>query len=236
MDLTPTPDIERRLATLQDTIRREAPCPDKVRFVAVTKGHPFQVVHTLYSLGVRDFGENYLQELNHKKKACPYKDVSWHFIGNIQSKKLMGIFQNPWVHSIGSSKILSMVLKSVGTGGQGTTGPFFLLQTKVFPDDKRPFGFFIGELESIIEAHHLWDNHQWAGFSSIGLPEKTAHETQSAYFYAVAVFKELWQKFQPHSKAQEPIISLGMSSDYPLALRAGSNLIRIGTALLGPRK
>ena len=193
------------------------------KLIAVSKGQGVEKIKLLYDKGHRDFGENFLQELKEKKGALP-EDINWHFLGNIQSNKIKDIVAcSNSIHSIGRMKILDKILKL-----ETKKNIEVLLQLKLGKEDTKA-GFSETEIYEIMESRRF-KNIVLKGLMVIGEGKIKKETLKKQFLQANDVFK----KMQLANKDVE-YLSMGMSSDYPLALATGSNMIRIGTSIFGAR-
>jgi pyridoxal phosphate enzyme (YggS family) len=198
--------------------------------VAVSKTKPVEDIQALYDLGHRDFGENYVQELVNKYEQLP-KDIRWHFIGHLQSNKVKYIA--PFVHlihGVDSKNLLKEVNKQ---GAKNNRVIDCLLQVHIAQEETK-FGFDADELITLIKNElHEFKNIRICGL--MGMASFTTDESQIR-----KEFKHLKNIFDLNAQSsiinyQLSILSMGMSSDYKIALQEGSNMIRIGSLLFGER-
>ena len=195
------------------------------KLIAVSKGQSIEKILTLYKEGQRDFGENFLQELQLKKAELP-KDITWHFLGNIQSNKLSDVIEYAdLVHSISRKKIYDKLL-SLGQGKEHK----ILLQLKLGNESSKS-GFTDDEIYEIIGSNPANNSVVIKGLMVIGENGISASEITKQFSFAADVFN----KIKLLDKNVE-FLSMGMSGDFNIALDAGSNMIRIGTSLFGDRK
>tara|TARA_B100001109_G_scaffold22019_2_gene15752 strand:- start:626 stop:1297 length:672 start_codon:yes stop_codon:yes gene_type:complete len=193
--------------------------------VAVSKGQPIDKIQALYDLGQRDFGENFLQELQSKKAELP-EDIRWHFLGNIQSNKLQDVVScSDLIHSVSRKKIYNKLL----TLDQKKENKI-LLQLKLGNESSKS-GFTDHEICEIISLHPANSPFLIKGLMVIAENNISAEEISTQFHFAAEVFN----KIKLLDKNIE-ILSMGMSGDFNIALDAGSNMIRIGTSLFGERK
>ena len=196
-----------------------------VTLVAVSKTKPNEDIMELYELGQRDFGENYVQELVAKQQALP-ADIRWHFIGHLQSNKVKMIA--PFVHlihGVDSNKLLLEINKQ-GTKLNRSIG--CLLQVYIAKEDSK-FGLDeseILEIASIQSTLHTVSIRGMMGMASFTTDTEQVRREFGNMFTISKTF--------PFATA--PIISMGMSNDYPIAIEEGSNLVRIGSLLFGSRQ
>ena len=194
---------------------------EKVTLVAVSKTKPIEDIQALYDLGQRDFGENYVQELVDKEAVLP-KDIRWHFIGHLQSNKVKYIA--PFVqliHGVDSFSLLKEINKQ---GAKNNRIIDCLLQVHIAKEETK-FGFNekeLGELTGLAELKnvHIAGMMGMASFSE----DSTLVKNEFAYL------KSLFD-----ANGHYAILSMGMSGDYPIAIKEGSNMVRIGSLLFGER-
>ncbi len=206
---------------------------EKVTLVAVSKTKSVEEILELYQLGQRDFGENYVQELNEKYQSLP-KDIRWHFIGHLQSNKVK--FIAPFVsliHSVDSLKLLKEINKEAKKNNRIID---CLLQVHIAKEETK-FGLDEKELNELAGMDHA-DLSTYGNIKICGLMgmasftddlEKVREE-----------FKFLRSLFDKYSNAGKEnfdfkILSMGMSADYAIAIAEGSNMVRIGSLLFGQR-
>ncbi len=200
---------------------------DEISIVGVSKKKSLEDILSLYKLGLRDFGENYAQELNEKSLALDSKKIRWHFMGPIQTNKIGLIVKNSYlVHSVDREKVvkkmdfeskkinkIQKVLIQVNISGEGSKS-----------------GIFPGDAEEFINLVESFDNLELAGlmFMPNINQDKVSHINEIRD--SVALFNDMKAK-----KRNIKVLSLGTSSDYKECIKAGSNLIRVGEILFGPR-
>ena len=200
---------------------------DKISIVGVSKKKSLEDILSLYELGLRDFGENYAQELNEKSLALNSKKIRWHFMGPIQTNKIGLIVKNSYlVHSVDREKVvkkmdleskktnkIQKVLVQVNISGEAT-------KSGIFPSDAEEFMHFVDS----------FDNLELAGlmFMPNINQDKVSHIKEIRD--SVALFNDMKAK-----KRNIQVLSLGTSSDYKECIKAGSNLIRVGEILFGRR-
>ena len=206
--------------------------PQGVELVAVSKYHPVEELMQAYDAGQRIFGENIVQELRLKQPLMP-QDVQWHFLGHLQTNKVKYIA--PFVsliHSIDSLHLLAEVNRQALRCGRVID---CLLQLHVAQEETK-FGF------TFSECLHMLSEGEWRAMEGVRLcgvmcmASNTPDESRIRQdFRSVSDFfsqlKADYFALAPHFA----IRSYGMSHDYPLAIAEGSNMVRIGTDIFGPR-
>jgi hypothetical protein len=205
--------------------------PSSVRLIAVTKTVSVERMIDAYNLGIRDFGENRLQEaLDKQHKLQDFSDICWHFIGHVQKNKAKKILENfTWIHSVDS---LSLAQRLDKLAAELSLQPKVCLQVKVLPDPNK-YGWEISELlTDLIKLNSLKDLDIQGLMTILPLglsSEETLNAFQKTKDLAVEIAAQNWSNL----KMQE--LSMGMSGDYLLAIQAGATMIRLGTIIFGER-
>jgi pyridoxal phosphate enzyme (YggS family) len=196
-----------------------------VELVAVSKTKPISDILELYNLGQRSFGENYVQELTEKQGQLP-SDIHWHFIGHLQRNKVKYIA--PFVHLIHGVDSYSLLEEINKQASKNNRVIDCLLQVYIAKEETK---FGMDEVE-LAEAVSKLD--QLKSVRVVGLMGMASFSENKDLIRAeFAYLKRLQQKL---SEIQFTILSMGMSSDYEIAIEEGSNLVRIGSLLFGARE
>lgn len=202
-----------------------------VTLVAVSKTKTVSDILTLYNLGQRDFGENYVQELTIKQPQLP-QDVRWHFIGHLQRNKVKYIA--PFVHlihGIDSFEILQEVDKQAAKNNRIIS---VLLQMFIAKEETK-FGLNKEELKNMVAA--LVDvplpNIQIEGLMGMASLTSDAEKIKKEFYTLEHLFKKY--KALKTSNIHFTKLSMGMSGDYKFAMEEGSTMVRIGSLLFGAR-
>lgn len=207
--------------------------PDQVRLVAVSKFHPIQAIEEAYAAGQRIFGESKVQEMDEKHAALP-SDIEWHFIGHLQTNKVKYIV--PYVsmiHAVDSYKLLAEINKQAAKCGR--TIPC-LLEIHIAQEDSK-FGFTFQECRDMLKAGE-WQSLTHVDICGVmGMATNTDNEAQVYHEFETIYhfFEELKSTYFKAASSSFKEVSMGMSRDYPLAIRAGSTLVRIGSKIFGER-
>jgi len=201
-----------------------------VTLVAVSKTKPVEDILELYTLGQRDFGENYVQELTEKYELTP-KDIRWHFIGHLQSNKVKYIAPfASLIHSVDSKKILAEIDKQAKKNNRIID---CLLQIHIAEEETK-FGFNENELKELISSDlTVYRNVQIKGLMGMASFTDDIQKVRNEFKF----LKRLFDKYSSWSivNFQFSILSTGMSADYEVAIEEGSNMVRIGSLLFGKR-
>lgn len=221
-------DIAKRLTAIRSTL------PQGVGLVAVSKFHPVAELREAYDAGQRAFGESRIQELLLKIPEMP-ADVAWHFIGHLQTNKvraLVGTRRIALIESIDSERLLALVDAESERAGVVSR---VLMQVHVAQEETK-FGFTPEELLDYFRARHFEALKATHICGLMGMASNTDDVDRiTADFTAIADLKRQIADLCPDLRGFDTL-SMGMSDDYPLAIAAGSTLVRIGTALFGPRE
>ena len=200
---------------------------DKISIVGVSKKKSLEDILSLYRLGLRDFGENYAQELNEKSLALDSKKIRWHFMGPIQTYKIGLIVKNSYlVHSVDREKVLR---KMDFESKKISKIQKVLVQVNISGEDSKS-GILPRDAEEFINLADSFDNLELAGlmFMPNINQDKVSHIKEIKD--SVNLFNDMKAK-----RRNVQVLSLGTSSDYKECIKAGSNLIRVGEILFGPR-
>lgn len=200
-----------------------------VRLVAVSKTKPATDIQALYDLGHRDFGENYVQELSEKAAQLP-ADINWHFIGHLQSNKVKYIA--PFVHlihGVDSFRLLQEINKQAVKNNRIID---CLLQVHIAREETK-FGLDEQELRQILEEPALSQLNNVRVRGLMGMASFT--DDQDAVRSEFRYLKELFQRLSPKFGSAFNELSMGMSSDYNIAVEEGSTMVRVGSLLFGAR-
>lgn len=230
------------MSIAKNLLQIKSQLPAHVTLVAVSKTKPVSDLMEAYNAGQRVFGENYVQELVEKHEALP-KDIEWHFIGHLQSRKVKLIA--PFVsliHGVDSLKLLQEINKQAKKQNRVID---CLLQIHIAEEETK-FGLDDLELQDILtrvyeqcEAKQVQkDKSEFENIRVVGLMGMaTFTENQNQI---EKEFNHLKSIFDKHSKLETSnlklqTLSMGMSGDYQLAISCGSTMVRIGSSIFGTR-
>ena len=200
----------------------------QAKLVAVSKTKPLDDILALHQEGQLLFGENYVQELTDKFKEAPLT-IEWHFIGHLQTNKVKYIQPiAKLIHGVDSEKLLMEINKQAEKNNSNSN---ILLQIHIAQEETK-FGLDELELNTILE------NYSKGKFTNIrikGLMGMASFTDNQSHIKKE--FTGLKQLFDRHSDEYKfDTLSMGMSSDYQIALDCGSTMIRIGSAFFGERQ
>ncbi len=201
------------------------------KLIAVSKTHPVEKIQEAYDADQRIFGENKVQEMVAKWEVLP-KDIEWHLIGHLQTNKVKYIAHFvSLIHSVDSQKLLEEINKQAKKANRKIN---CLLQIHIAEEETK-FGLDANELLSLVDSGLIstLDHINIKGL--MGIATLTEDKNQ-----IIKEFKHLKNLFDS-VKARMPLaegfneLSIGMSSDYKMAIEQGSTMVRIGTAIFGER-
>lgn len=228
--------VRSRIATAATSCGRS---PSDVTLVAVSKGQSSEAIRAAYSLGLRDFGENYVQEwLGKKAELADLTDLRWHLIGHLQSNKAKSVALECYcIQTIDRISVAEVLERTRVMKAKGQVPRLqVLVQLEVDAQDPNKFGARPGkETDELCKFVASMPELEWKGFMGIGPPDKSDEELAALYATFVSHSQELWQSFHPFKSSQLPVISLGMTSDLDVAIASGSSMIRVGTGIFGTR-
>jgi PLP dependent protein len=200
--------------------------------IAVSKTQPLERLQEAYDAGQRVFGENKAQELASKYETLP-KDIEWHMIGHLQTNKVKYIA--PFVtliHSIDSIKLLEEVDKQAKKVNRKIS---CLLQVHIAKEETK-FGFGVDEIKELINSETLvnFSNVEIKGLMGMATFTENQEQIRNEFSVINNLFQSLKSQTLP-ANVEMKELSIGMSSDYKIAIEEGSTLVRVGTAIFGVR-
>jgi hypothetical protein len=205
---------------------------DKVTLVAVSKTHPVEKIQAMYEAGQRDFGENRVQELITKQPLLP-SDIRWHLIGHLQTNKVKYIAPFVYlIHSVDSPKLLKEINREAVKNKKVID---CLLQVYIAKEETK-FGLSEDEVLAILDSdeYKAMKNIKIRGL--MGMATNTENEaTVRNEFRSLKQFFDSLKNSHFRGGPDFAILSMGMSSDYKIAIEEGSTMVRIGSALFGER-
>ncbi len=200
--------------------------------VAVSKTKPVSALEEAYNQGIRDFGENKVQEMVDKHAHLP-KDINWHMIGHLQRNKVKYIV--PFVHLIHGVDSMKLLLEINKEGEKINRVVNCLLQIHIATEETK-FGLSIEEAKELIFSDEMSKLSHIKIQGLMGMASFTENENQIQKEFQV--IKGLFEEFQHQtlpSNVSMNELSIGMSGDYLIAQKEGSTMVRIGSAIFGAR-
>ena len=206
--------------------------PEGVRLVAVSKFHPNEAIEEAYAAGQRIFGESHVQEMTRKHDTLP-ADIEWHFIGHLQTNKVK--YMAPYVamiHAVDSYRLLAEIDRQAAKAGRIIP---CLLQIHIAQEETK-FGFTFGECRQMLQEGEWRSlaNVRIAGLMGMASNVDDDEQIKREFCSLSNFFREVKREFFADAEGFKEI-SMGMSHDYPLAIQAGSTLVRVGSKIFGER-
>lgn len=219
-------DVKGNLRRVLSTLR------DGVRLVAVSKFHPAEYIEAAYAEGQRTFGESHEQELSRKVGELP-ADIRWHFIGHLQTNKVKHIAPYiTMIEAVDSLRLMREIDKQAAKCGRTID---ILLELHVAQEDTK-YGLTPDACRALL------DGGEWRSLTHVricglmAMASNTDDEARIRRDFTAA--KALFDELKARHFADAPWFcerSWGMSDDYPIAMECGSTMVRVGTAIFGPR-
>ena len=217
--------VRRRMA---EAAARAGRSTQSVTLLAVTKGKPPELVRAAAACGLTDFGESYLQEALPKLDALRDLSLAWHYVGRVQANKTRAIAERfAWVHALDREKIAARL----SAARSPHLPPLNVcLQVNVAAEDTKG-GVAPEGLEALARAVAALPRLKLRGLMCIP-PEETLAARQLAWFTELS---RLYAALNARGAGLDTL-SMGMSGDFEAAIEAGATIVRVGTALFGPRQ
>lgn len=197
--------------------------------LAVTKTHGVDKIMEVYDYGLRDFGENKVQELLDKKEKMP-KDINWHLIGHLQSNKVNKIVgEVELIHSADSLKIL----KKINNRAKALSiVQNCLIQVNISKEYSKS-GFYEKDINDLIKQISNLENIKIEGLMTMAPNTEDEEIIRNCFSGLKKIFDNLSNL--SYNNIEMKYLSMGMTHDYKIALEEGSNLIRVGSKIFGKR-
>lgn len=206
----------------------KASLPEGVHLVAVSKTQTIEKIMEAYELGIRDFGENKVQELEMKFEALP-KDIRWHFIGGLQTNKVRKLMGKTYlIQSLDRISLAAEINRRAEMSDQSVDT---LIEVNIGEEEQKA-GINLKDLPGFIEELRSMERIHVRGLMAI-IPQGSEEENRHYFHKMKEVFEEL--KKMESERIHMEILSMGMTQDYGLAIEEGSNMVRVGTGIFGTR-
>lgn len=219
-------EVKRRIAAACERVGRD---PKEVTLVAVSKTKPEEDIMDLYRYGVRDFGENYIQELRTKHDDLP-KDIRWHMIGHLQRNKVKYIADYvEMIHAVDTPELVETIEKE---GTKHNRIIPVLIEVNVAGEESK-FGVRPEDCEAFAATFAQYSHVSLQGLMTSAPFVENPEDNRS-------VFRELKQltvdiNNKNIDNVDMRVLSMGMTNDFEVAVEEGSTMVRVGTAIFGAR-
>lgn len=203
--------------------------PKDITVLAVSKTKPNEMIEELYNEGVREFGENYVQELATKMETLP-KDIHWHMIGHLQRNKIKYIVENvKMIHSVDSLRLAKAISDEAVKKGVNMD---ILLEVNVALEENK-FGFKVEEVEEAVKEIVKLPNICVKGLMTSAPYVSDAEENRQYFKRLNKLLVDINDK--NIDNVSMSVLSMGMTNDYLVAIEEGATHVRVGTAIFGER-
>lgn len=212
---------------IDEAVRRRGPGPD-VTLIGVSKKQPLERMQAALQAGLLDFGENYAQELRDKRRSMTDPRMRWHFIGPVQTNKVKYVLGCALIHTVDRTELLEALEARAAREGVHQD---VLVQVNVAGEAQK-HGVTPEHLPALLDAFASVCNVHCRGLMvipPIGTPEQTR-----PHFAALRALRDRLAA-QARDNVDLHELSMGMSSDFEVAVEEGATLVRVGTAIFGPR-
>lgn len=217
-------EVNREIKEICKNLDRDV---NEITILGASKSQSPENIKEAFNGGIKNFGENYLQEAEPKIKSLQ-EDITWHFIGSIQTrkaKKIAEIFD--WVHAVDSLK----VAKKLNDSRPETKGLLKVCIQLNIDDENSKSGINSLDIEGFLSECSNLKNIEVRGLMVIPKPRESSQDQHEVFKQVKGIFDSLNQK-----NIKIDTLSMGMSSDYGPAIKEGSTMVRIGTGIFGLRK
>ena len=219
-------NIQKIILDIKENCNLSKRSVEDITLIGASKSQTIEKIIVAYEEGIKNFGENYLQEAEEKISKLD-QDIIWHFIGSIQSRKAKRIAEIfDWVHTIDSFKVAEK-LNSSRPKSKGALNACLQLN---IDDEESKSGLKRENLEEIIQKIEALENLKIRGLMVIPKPRDSEEEQRKVFRKVKEIYDSLIR--QGHNF---DTLSMGMTSDYGVAIQEGATMIRIGTGIFGPR-
>ena len=223
--------IQENLAKIRERIAAAAEkagrAPQSVKLIAVSKTFPSEAVQSAYDAGQRLFGENKVQDLA-LKNATLAKDIEWHMIGHLQSNKAKLVVENAdYIHAVDSVKLLQRIDRLAGELGRS---PKVFLEINVSGEESK-FGADTELVKELAQAAGRCENITVAGLMTMA----PFGVSESELRFVFSSLRKVRENLEAEFGLDLPELSMGMSSDFEIAIEEGATMVRVGTSIFGGR-
>lgn len=219
-------DVQKRIEAAAIRANRN---PNEVTLIAVSKTKPVEMLQEVYDAGIREFGENKVQEINMKYEVLP-KDINWHMIGHLQRNKVKAVIDEAClIHSVDSLRLAEQISKDAVNKGITVS---ILLEVNIANEETK-FGFKAEEVYDALLKITQLPNIFVKGLMTSAPIVEDANENRQ-YFRAL---KQLCVDLKAKNidNTSMEILSMGMTGDFEVAVEEGATHVRVGTAIFGER-
>lgn len=220
-------EVERKIMEACDKAGRAR---EEITLIAVSKTKPVPMLQEIYDLGVRDFGENKVQELTDKEPQLP-ADLRWHMIGHLQRNKVKQVIDKAvLIHSVDSVRLAKAI---EAEAAKKDIIVQILLEVNVAEEDSK-FGLKVDEVLPAIEEIATMPHVRIKGLMTIAPFVENPEENRTVFAQLQKLSVDIAEKNIDNVSVD--ILSMGMTNDYQVAIEEGATMIRVGTGIFGERE
>ena len=222
-----TQNLKQTQNNIAEAAKKSGRTSDDILLVAVSKTKPLSALQEAYNAGIRDFGENKVQELCDKYDQLP-KDIRWHMIGHLQRNKVKYLMAQPpvLIHSVDSLRLAQEIEKEAAKAGK--TIPI-LIEINIGREESKS-GLAEEELPALAAAVAQLPHLRLRGLMAVA-PATPNPEDSRPYFRRMRELQQELQRTYPDCTE----LSMGMTGDFEAAIEEGATMVRVGTAIFGAR-
>ena len=221
-------DVSTRIHRLGERIQRLEPMPGAVTLLAVSKGHEAAQIKAAFKAGQRCFAESYVQEAITKQQSLEGYNIEWHFIGRVQGNKTRAVAERfDWVHSIDRARIA----RRLSDHRPASLPPLQCCLECRLDTDPGKGGIGVDELADLAELVDALPRLCLRGLMTVPAASDDPNHAIEVFTQLADCYTHLRRQF-----ASLDTLSMGMTKDMEAAIAAGSTMVRLGTAIFGPRK
>lgn len=225
--------LEDNLREVRENIlaacKRSGRNPEDVTLIAVSKTHPASLIQDVYDTGIREFGENKVQELTDKIPVLP-EDIHWHMIGHLQRNKVRQIVGKvDLIHSVDSERLLRRIDSESERIGIVSD---ILLQVNIAEEESK-FGFSVEEVRALIDKISDFPNICVRGLMTVAPFVQNQQDNRVHFANLRKLSVDIAAKKADNINVT--MLSMGMTNDYEVAIEEGATLVRVGTGIFGKR-
>ncbi len=222
-------NLENVLKNIADSEERSGRKKGDVTLIAVSKTKPVEMIKEVYDLGVRDFGENRVQELTEKYDKLP-SDIRWHLIGHLQTNKVKYIIDKAYmIHSVDSLKLANEISREAV---KHSVTANILIEVNVSGEESK-FGVSPEDLEDLIRKISVLPAIRIRGLMTVAPYVVDSEENRQIFIKMKQFAVDITRK--NIDNVNMDCLSMGMSGDYTVAVEEGATFVRVGTSIFGER-
>lgn len=220
-------EVERKI---QEACKRANRAREEITLIAVSKTKPISMLKDVYNLGIRNFGENKVQELSEKYPQMP-DNTTWHLIGHLQTNKVKQVIDKAsLIHSVDSIRLAEAIEKEAA---KKNLIVHILIEVNVAEEESK-FGMKVEEVIPAIETIATFPHVHIQGLMTIAPFVENPEENRSIFARLQKLSVDIRTKNIDNVNVD--ILSMGMTNDYEVAIEEGATMVRVGTGIFGARE